>query len=116
GQWLARQGEMPLAQASMQNIKRWARQHPDRVQQLLNENPAMVFFREEPVIDPELGPKGAYGIPLMARRAIAVDAGFVPLGAPVYLATQHPGGAGPLRRLVFAQDTGAAIRGAARAD
>ncbi len=116
GQWLARQGEMPLAQTSMQNIKRWARQHPDRVQQLLNVNPAMVFFREEPVIDPELGPKGAYGIPLMARRAIAVDAGFVPLGAPVYLATQQPGGAGLLRRLVFAQDTGAAIRGAARAD
>src|SRR5690606_6404333 len=61
GQWLARQGEMPLAQASMQNIKRWARTHPDRVQQMLNVNPAMVFFREEPVVDPELGPKGAYG-------------------------------------------------------
>src|SRR5690606_10921997 len=26
-QWLARQGEMPLAQASMQNIKAWARSH-----------------------------------------------------------------------------------------
>lgn len=116
GQWLARQGEMPLAQASMQNIKRWARTHPDRVQQMLNVNPAMVFFKEEPVVDPELGPKGAYGIPLMAQRAIAVDAGFVPLGSPAYLATQLPGGAGPLRRLVFAQDTGAAIRGAARAD
>ncbi|MER1966890.1 murein transglycosylase A [Castellaniella sp. GW247-6E4] len=116
GQWLARQGEMPLAQTSMQNIKRWAREHPDRIQQMLNVNPAMVFFKEEPVVDAELGPKGAYGIPLLAGRAIAVDADFVPLGAPVYLATELPGGAGPLRRLVFAQDTGAAIRGAARAD
>lgn len=116
GQWLARQGEMPLAQTSMQNIKRWARDHPDRVQQLLNVNPAMVFFREEAVVDPELGPKGAYGIPLLARRAIAVDPLFVPLGTPVYLATQYPGRVDPLRRLVFAQDTGAAIRGAARAD
>ncbi|HUH40681.1 MAG TPA: murein transglycosylase A [Castellaniella sp.] len=116
GQWLARQGEMPLAQTSMQNIKRWAQEHPERVQQMLNVNPAMVFFQEEPVTDPELGPKGAYGIPLLAQRAIAVDTTFVPLGAPVYLATQRPGGAGPLRRLVFAQDTGAAIRGAGRAD
>jgi len=116
GQWLARQGEMPLAQTSMQNIKQWARSHPDRVQQMLNVNPALVFFREEAIADPELGPRGAYGVPLMAQRAIAVDPEFVPLGTPVWLDTRQPGGAGPLRRLVFAQDTGTAIRGAARAD
>ncbi|WP_323011823.1 murein transglycosylase A [Castellaniella sp.] len=115
GQWLARQGEMPLAQTSMQNIKQWARNHPDRVQTLLNVNPAMVFFRAESITDPELGPNGAYGIPLMAQRAVAVDTEFVPLGTPLWLDTKQPGGA-PLQRLVFAQDTGAAIRGAARAD
>ncbi len=116
GQWLARQGEMPLAQASMQNIKQWARAHPDRVPQLLNVNPAMVFFREEAIVDPELGPRGGYGVALMAQRSVAVDPGFVPLGTPLWLDTQQPGGAGPLQRLVFAQDTGTAIRGAARAD
>ncbi|WP_322997781.1 murein transglycosylase A [Castellaniella sp.] len=116
GQWLAQQGEMPLAQTSMQNIKQWARNHPSRVQQMLNVNPAMVFFREEAIADPELGPRGAYGVPLMAQRSIAVDTDFVPLGTPVWLDTRQPGGAGPLQRLVFAQDTGAAIRGAARAD
>jgi membrane-bound lytic murein transglycosylase A len=116
GQWLARQGEMPLAQTSMQNIKLWARAHPDRVQQMLNVNPAMVFFREEPLGDPELGPRGAYGVPLMTRRAIAVDPAYVPLGTPVWLDTSQPGGGAALRRLVFAQDTGAAIRGASRAD
>ncbi|MGB6243152.1 MAG: murein transglycosylase A [Castellaniella sp.] len=116
GQWLARQGEMPLAKTSMQNIKQWAIDHPGRVQQMLNVNPAMVFFREEAIDDPELGPRGAYGVPLMAQRAIAVDTDFVPLGTPVWLDTRQPGGAGLLQRLVFAQDTGAAIRGAARAD
>ncbi|HEX7386080.1 MAG TPA: murein transglycosylase A [Castellaniella sp.] len=115
GQWLARQGAMPLAQTSMQNIKRWARAHPDRVQQMLNVNPAMVFFREEAITDSELGPNGAYGVPLQPQRAIAVDTRFVPLGTPVYLDTQRPGG-GPLRRLVYALDTGAAIQGAGRAD
>lgn len=116
GQWLVDRGEMSLAQASMANIKSWARENPHRVQEMLNANPAMVFFREETVADAELGPKGAYGIPLAAQRAIAVDPAFVPLGTPVFLATSWPASQKPLRRLVFAQDTGAAIKGAARAD
>jgi membrane-bound lytic murein transglycosylase A len=114
--WLAEQGEMPLAQASMQNIKAWARSHPSRIQEMLNANPAMVFFKAEPVTDPELGPNGAYGIPLIGQRSIAVDTTFVPLGAPVFLATTYPGTGAPLRRLVLAQDTGAAIKGAGRTD
>jgi len=116
GQWLAKQGELPLAQTSMQNIKRWAQRNPDRVLEMLHVNAAMVFFREEPVFDAALGPDGAYGVPLIAQRAIAVDPRFVPLGAPVWLSTQWPSSNTPLQRLVFAQDTGAAIKGAARAD
>jgi membrane-bound lytic murein transglycosylase A len=116
GRWLADKGEVPLAQTSMQNIKMWARQNPGRVQEMLNVNPAMVFFREEPITDPALGPKGAYGIPLLGGRAVAIDTRFVPLGTPLYLATQQPGGTTPLRHLAFAQDTGAAIKGAARVD
>lgn len=116
GRWLADTGELPLAQTSMQNIKAWAQRNPQRVQEMLNVNPAMVFFREEHLADADLGPKGAYGIPLASRRTIAVDTRYVPLGAPVYLATTMPASAEPLRRVVFAQDTGAAIKGAARAD
>src|SRR3546814_12496469 len=107
---------MPLAQTSMQNIKQWAGQHPDRVQEMLNVNQAVVFFSESPTTDPELGPKGAYGIPLLAQRAIAVDTAFVPLGAPVFLATTYPASTRPLQRLALAQATGAAIKGADRAD
>jgi membrane-bound lytic murein transglycosylase A len=116
GKWLADKGELTLAQASMQNIREWARKNPKRVPDLLNANPAVVFFREEQLSDNEQGPNGAYGLPLTATRAIAVDTGFVPLGAPVFLATTQPASDKPLDRLVFAQDTGAAIRGAARAD
>jgi len=116
GRWLIAQGELRADQASMQNIRAWAQRNPARVPEMLNANPAVVFFREEPVTDPELGPKGAYGIPLAPRRAIAVDTGFVPLGAPVFLATTWPASDRPLQQLVFAQDTGTAIRGAARAD
>jgi len=116
GQWLANQGELPLAQTSMQHIKRWAQDHPDRVLEMLHVNAAMVFFRAERILDAVLGPRGAYGVPLIGARAIAVDPRFVPLGAPVWLATQWPNTEEPLQRLVFAQDTGAAITGAGRAD
>jgi membrane-bound lytic murein transglycosylase A len=114
--WLVERGELSLAQASMQNIRLWARRNPRRVTEMLNANPAVVFFREEPLIDPEQGPKGAYGIPLAPQRSIAVDAAFVPLGTPVFLSTTWPASARPLQRLVFAQDSGAAIKGAGRAD
>ena len=116
GKWLADQGELPLAQTSMQNIRDWAKRHPTRVNEMLNANPALVFFREEVITDPERGPKGAEGIALSAQRSIAVDTSFTPLGSLAYLATTYPASPQTLNRLVFAQDTGTAIKGAARAD
>ena len=62
------------------------------------------------------GPVGALGVPITGGRSVAVDAGFVPLGAPVYLATTWPNTSRALNRLMLAQDTGGAIRGAVRAD
>jgi membrane-bound lytic murein transglycosylase A len=55
-------------------------------------------------------------VPLTPRRSIAVDPRYTPLGAPVYLATTLPNSDAPLARLMFAQDTGGAIRGPVRAD
>ena len=65
---------------------------------------------------PTIGPKGAYGIPLTTQRSVAVDPVFVPLGTPVYLSTTMPASSQTLNRLVFAQDTGTAIKGPARTD
>jgi membrane-bound lytic murein transglycosylase A len=53
---------------------------------------------------------------LSGGRSIAVDTHFIPLGAPVFLATTQPNSLLPLNRLVMAQDTGSAIRGGVRAD
>lgn len=114
GKWLVERGDLPLEKASMQGIKDWARQHPEQLKNLLNYNASYVFFRELP--SDLSGPIGALGVPLTARRSIAVDARYVPLGVPVYLATTWPNSTKPLNRLVLAQDTGGAIRGAVRAD
>lgn len=114
GRWLVDRGELPLEKASMQGIKEWARTHPERLKELLNYNASYVFFRELPSDLP--GPLGALGVPLTAGRSVAVDRRYVTLGAPVYLATTRPNSTVPLNRLMFAQDTGGAIRGAVRAD
>jgi membrane-bound lytic murein transglycosylase A len=116
GRYLVDKGEMTLDQASAQSIKAWYIANPARQQELLNANPSYVFFKEEKLADPSKGPKGALGVPLTAQRSIAVDPQFIPLGAPVFLATTQPGKDVPLQRLMMAQDTGGAIRSAVRAD
>lgn len=116
GRYLIDKGEMTLAQASVQGIKAWITANPSRRNELLNVNPSYVFFKEEKILDPSRGPKGAMGLPLTGQRSIAVDAQHIPLGALVFLATTQPNSDIPLQRLVLAQDTGSAIRGAVRAD
>jgi membrane-bound lytic murein transglycosylase A len=116
GRWLIDQGEIKPGEASWPAIRDWARRNPQRVPQLLAANPRYVFFREEPLPDASLGPRGSQGVALTPERSIAVDVTSVPLGTPVWLDTTEPLTATPLRRLVLAQDTGSAIGGAVRAD
>ena len=83
----------------------------------LGSDPSYVFFRVAPDQSPARGPVGALGVPLTAGRSIAVDPRITPLGYPVYMSAPTPAGSAlPLQRLVVAQDTGGAIRGAIRAD
>jgi membrane-bound lytic murein transglycosylase A len=116
GNWLVQHGELTAARASVEGIRQWVRKNPQRLGELLNRNPSYVFFREMPGDMGESGPIGAQGTPLFAGRSIAVDPAHIPLGAPVFLATTWPNTRKPLDRLVVAQDTGSAIKGAVRAD
>ena len=116
GRWLVARGELKLEQASWPGIRQWARRNPKRVADMLWSNPRFVFFKEEPLPDPDVGPKGAQGVPLTPGRSIAVDPASIPYGTPVWIDTTEPLSALPLRRLVVAQDTGSAIVGAVRAD
>ncbi len=117
GRYLVDRGELKLEQASMQSIKAWGASNPDKLQEALNANPSYVFFRELPApSSPQDGPPGALGAPLTPGYSAAIDPRYVPLGAPVFLATTYPLSSKPLERLVMAQDTGGAIRGAIRAD
>lgn len=114
GRHLIDQGELTLEQASMQGIKAWAQKNPEKLADVLHHNASYVFFRDIP--SNLSGPVGALGVPVSAARSLAIDPRFIPLGAPVYLATTWPNTKRPLQRLMMAQDTGSAIRGAVRGD
>jgi membrane-bound lytic murein transglycosylase A len=116
GRWLVEKGELTVPQASAQGIKAWIAANPARRQELFNANPSYIFFKEERLPDPSIGPKGALGVPLTPARSVAVDPQFLPLGAPVFLATTRAASDVPMQRLMMGQDTGGAIRGAVRAD
>lgn len=114
GRYLIDKGELTLEQASMQGIKAWAQQNPDKLAEVLHHNASYVFFRDLP--STLSGPIGALGVPVSAGRTLAIDPRFIPLGAPIYLSTTWPNSKKPLQRLMVAQDTGSAIRGAVRGD
>ncbi|MEW6707365.1 MAG: MltA domain-containing protein [Pseudomonadota bacterium] len=116
GRWLIERGELQPDQASWPAIRDWARRNPARLNEMLWANPRVVFFREEPLHDPQIGPKGAQGVPLTPGRSLAVDPQSVPYGTPVWIDSTEPLSTTPLRRLVVAQDTGSAITGAVRGD
>ncbi|XDA98230.1 MltA domain-containing protein [Sulfitobacter sp. LCG007] len=110
---LVRRGVYDLHQVSAEVIKNWVRRNPDEGKELLFHNPSYVFFREIRDLAPESGPRGAMNRSVTPLRTIAVDPSIVPLGAPVWIEKE---GAKPMHRLMIAQDTGSAIKGAQRAD
>jgi len=141
GRWLIEQGELPAAQVSMAAIAAWARAHPQRLRELLDQNPRVVFFREQPLAGADRGPIGTLGVALTPGVSVAVDPAYLPLGAPLLLSIADPGPPGGTRRaaagdpasgnnagnndgddarmparLALAQDTGGAIRGPLRID
>ncbi|SFJ58164.1 membrane-bound lytic murein transglycosylase A [Celeribacter neptunius] len=113
GQELIRRGIYDAHQVSAKVIQNWVRRNPVEGDALLNTNPSYVFFRELPSLSADKGPIGAMHRSITPMRTIAVDPKFTPLGAPVWI---EKDGAEPLQRLMIAQDTGSAIKGAQRAD
>lgn len=123
GAILVSMGEIPLERVSLKSIREWVKANPEARDTLYNKNPSYVFFREikSKNFDPKDGPIGAMSIPLTAGGSIAVDRRYIVLGLPLWLDLGESFGDSDhdrsvIRKLVVAQDTGGAIRGAVRGD
>jgi membrane-bound lytic murein transglycosylase A len=114
GRLMRERNLLPADGTNMPAIQAWLRANSEAGRALMQENPRFIFFREGP---DEGGTKGQLGTKLSALASLAVDPAFIPLGLPLWLDTNWPAEkANPMRLLVVAQDTGAAIKGAVRGD
>jgi membrane-bound lytic murein transglycosylase A len=109
GKYLVKNDKIPLENISLQSIRTWLKEHPSKIDEVLNYNNSMVFFSRR-----NHGATGALGLQLTPKRSVAIDRKYIPLGSMLYLnAKSH---LISLNKFVFAQDTGGAIKGDIRAD
>jgi len=112
-------GKISPQEISYQAIKRYLREHPDDLSEILGYNESFVFFR---VV--EQGPVGSIGEILTPGRSIATDAAVFPRGSLAFMQARKPvldreGNALswiPFSRFVVSQDAGGVIKGAGRVD
>lgn len=110
--------EIPPEEMSLQSIKTYLYNNPQKIRETLNYNPSYTFFREV-----DEGPLGYINVPLTPKRSIAMDWRLIPKGCLGFISTTSPVmendqvvGWSPIKRFVLVQDTGGAIRGHGRAD
>lgn len=110
GKALIAAGVFDAATISGDGVRDWLKANPVAARDLMWTNESFVYFRRLDGVDPDAGPIGTAGVPITAGRSIAVDPDHIPLGALVWI--ERDG----MNRLMVAQDTGSAIKGAGRAD
>jgi len=106
GKYLVQSGEISKEDISLQSIREWFKSNPSRVDEVLNHNPSVVFFQKR-----DRAASGSLGLVLSPLRSLAVDSRYIPLGSMEYVSSENS-----YKRMVFAQDTGGAIKGSVRAD
>ena len=113
GRALIDKGELTKETVSLQTIRAWLEAHPERAAAIMNLNKSYVFFTK---LEGD-GPLGGEGIALTPGRSLAIDHSLYPYGMPLWVDIEHPDENLPaIRRVMMAQDTGGAIRGAVRGD
>jgi len=111
GGMLLKEGVLQDYGASMQGIKAYLKDNPQRVDEVLYANKSYVFFSQR-----TQGAIGALGTQLTAGRNLAVDRNYIPLGMPVFINTKNSVTQEKINRLMVAADVGGAIKGEIRAD
>ena len=98
-------------------IRDWLKRNPQQGRDVMRKNERYIFFRDTR----SSAAAGSEGVSLTAQRSLAVDTMFTPYGTPIWIDTSRPVAGKPgateiYRHLVIAQDSGSAIKGAARGD
>ncbi len=111
GKFMLQNGFIAKNNASIQGMKEFFDNNPQKVDEILNHNESYIFFRES-----SQGATGSLGVELTKKRNLAVDRRYIPLGMPVFISTLNPVTKEKINKLTVAADTGGAIKGEIRAD
>jgi membrane-bound lytic murein transglycosylase A len=119
GRYLLDHGKLSANEITHETIKKYLKEHPDELSDILNYNESYVFFR---IVNE--GPVGALGLTLTAARSVATDIDLFPKGAIAFIRLKKPayddGGKiiawESFSRFVLNQDTGGVIKGPGRVD
>jgi membrane-bound lytic murein transglycosylase A len=119
GRYLLDKEKLTSSEMTHQSIKKYLREHPEELSDILNYNKSYVFFR---IV--ENGPIGALGLTLTSGRSIATDLDLFPKGALAFVRLRKPvfDKNGNIKtweifsRFVLNQDTGGVIKGPGRVD
>ncbi len=111
GSYLIEKNYITKDEMSVQAMKDFFMANPKIMDEVFKSNPSYVFFRVSPN-----GATGALNTVLTAKRNLAVDRSYIPLGMPVFLSTKNPVTKEPLNQMMVAADVGGAIKGEIRAD
>ena len=114
---LADMGVLRKDDVTWPKVRDWLKRHPQQGREVMRKNERYIFFKDTRATVAS----GAEGVPLTAQRSLAVDTAITPFGTPIWIDTSRPVVGKPgvteiYRRLMIAQDSGAAIKGPARGD
>jgi Membrane-bound lytic murein transglycosylase len=115
GNYMVRNELTTSSHVSLQFIKKYLHNHPEKMDEILFSNASYVFFK--PV---DSNPKGAGLVPLTKLHSIAVDTRYIPMGSILLASIPIVNGKNQVisheYRLVVAQDIGGAIKGPGHID
>ncbi|MFI4999489.1 MAG: murein transglycosylase A [Reyranellales bacterium] len=117
GSVLVEMGVMKRDDATWPAIRDWLKRNPQKARDVMRRNERYIFFKDTK----SAAATGAEGVALTPQRSLAVDTVFTPYGTPIWIDASRPvihkpGVTEIYRRLMIAQDSGAAIKGPARGD
>jgi membrane-bound lytic murein transglycosylase A len=110
GSYLAKnvnQGDINL---SAIGVKNWLKNNSKLADEVMNNNDSYIFFR----ISKNQDITGAFEIPLIKERSLAIDNKIMPYGFPIFLEIKNP--RQNFQKLMITSDTGSAIKGTIRGD
>tara|TARA_Y100000589_G_scaffold332254_1_gene390832 strand:- start:321 stop:1580 length:1260 start_codon:yes stop_codon:yes gene_type:complete len=114
GTELIKKGYILKENISMQTIKEWLKNNPNKKNDILKLNKRYIFFKKSN----SNFAKGSQNTSLIAMRSLAVDLKWIPLGVPLWVDIDNFGDEKKLKikKLMISQDTGSAIKGIIRGD